>query len=230
MESSKRKHCTIYCGLMTLIIISCYSVFFVFSEDVIRTNTKEDGLFENIGALSLFITSFLFLLAFLRQERGSDFLIFKANRNYWFLILAFIFLLGSGEEISWGQRIFGWETSEGYSQINRQNETNLHNLSPFSGILAPNHLFTYFWMSFCLIIPMVNAVSLPVSKLIGRMGFPLVPLWMGLIILIAYIPSLILKTTAKDTLIHSVTEVKEACLSILFIFISFYFFNKSSRK
>ncbi len=227
MENKQSK---LYYILMTLIIISCYIVFFVFSEEVIRSKTKEDGLFEYIGALSLLITSLLFVMVFVRQRGGADFLLFKAARNYWFLILAFIFLLGSGEEISWGQRIFGWETSEGYSQINRQNETNIHNLKPFRGILSPNYLFTYFWMSFCVIIPIVNAVSLPFSKFIDRTGFPLVPLWMGLLFLIGYLPSLILKATVKDTLIHSVTEVKEACLSLLFVFISIYFLGKSSQK
>jgi len=230
MKSAEKKRYIAYVVLMTLIIVSCYIVFFVFPEEVIRTITKEDGLYEYTGALSLFITSLLFLIAFMRQGGGADFLLFKANRNYWFLILAFVFLLGGGEEISWGQRIFGWETSEGYSQINRQNETNIHNLEPFRGIFSPNYIFTYFWMSFCVIIPIVNAFSLPISKLIARTGFPLVPLWLGLFFLIGYIPSLILKATVKDALIHSVTEVKEACLSTLFIFISIYFLRKSAQE
>jgi len=230
MRLSEKKKYIVYVVLMTLIIVSCYIVFFIFSEEVIRTKTKEDGLFENIGALCLFITSLLFVMAFFRQEGGADFLLFKVNRNYWLLILAFFFLLGSGEEISWGQRIFGWETPEGYSQVNRQNETNLHNLKPFRGMFSPNHLFTYFWMSFCVIIPIVDSISLPFSKLIGRTGFPLVPLRLGLFFLIGYIPSLVLKATAKDTLIHSVTEVKETCLSILFVFIGIYFFRKSSLE
>jgi len=229
MRLSEKKKYIVYVVLMTLIIVSCYIVFFIFSEEVIRTKTKEDGLFENIGALCLFITSLLFVMAFFRQEGGADFLLFKVNRNYWLLILAFFFLLGSGEEISWGQRIFGWETPEGYSQVNRQNETNLHNLKPFRGMFSPNHLFTYFWMSFCVIIPIVDSISLPFSKLIGRTGFPLVPLRLGLFFLIGYIPSLVLKATAKDTLIHSVTEVKETCLSVLFIFIGIYFLRKSSQ-
>lgn len=34
-----------------------------------------------------------------------------------------------GEEISWGQHLFGWETSENWAQYNDQNETNFHNTS-----------------------------------------------------------------------------------------------------
>jgi len=38
---------------------------------------------------------------------------------------AFLFL---GEEISWGQHLFGWNTPDYWREINRQGETNLHNL------------------------------------------------------------------------------------------------------
>ena len=35
----------------------------------------------------------------------------------------------AGEEISWGQWIFGWETPEAMEALNDQGETNLHNMS-----------------------------------------------------------------------------------------------------
>jgi glucan phosphoethanolaminetransferase (alkaline phosphatase superfamily) len=35
----------------------------------------------------------------------------------------------SGEEISWGQHILNWSTPEYWSNVNDQNETNLHNTS-----------------------------------------------------------------------------------------------------
>lgn len=47
---------------------------------------------------------------------------------FWFVVLAtFTCLYTSGEEISWGQHFFGWGTPEAWGEINRQNETNLHN-------------------------------------------------------------------------------------------------------
>lgn len=47
----------------------------------------------------------------------------------WFIVAALCCLYVAGEEISWGQHVFYWETSESWSQINDQNETNLHNTS-----------------------------------------------------------------------------------------------------
>ena len=45
-----------------------------------------------------------------------------------FLIFGFGMILVAGEEISWGQRIFGWGTPESITEINNQRETNLHNV------------------------------------------------------------------------------------------------------
>lgn len=42
------------------------------------------------------------------------------------LLGAFYFL---GEEISWGQHLFDWQTGEWFAAHNDQNETNLHNMS-----------------------------------------------------------------------------------------------------
>jgi hypothetical protein len=37
-------------------------------------------------------------------------------------------LLRGGEEISWGQRLFGWGTPEALQKINHQHETTVHNV------------------------------------------------------------------------------------------------------
>ena len=45
------------------------------------------------------------------------------------ILVTLVFVVMIGEELSWGQRIFGWATPEGYAKINAQGETNLHNLA-----------------------------------------------------------------------------------------------------
>lgn len=42
--------------------------------------------------------------------------------------MIFLFIFGAGEEISWGQRIFGFSSGEFFQSHNSQMETNLHNL------------------------------------------------------------------------------------------------------
>jgi hypothetical protein len=45
---------------------------------------------------------------------------------YALLAVALFFLVG--EELSWGQRMFGWSTPESLEAINKQGETTLHNI------------------------------------------------------------------------------------------------------
>jgi hypothetical protein len=55
------------------------------------------------------------------------------NKDLWLSLWSACFCLGciyiAGEEISWGQHVFDWGTPEFWSQVNDQNETNLHNTS-----------------------------------------------------------------------------------------------------
>ena len=50
-------------------------------------------------------------------------------------VLFALFALGlvfvAGEEASWGQRIFGYETPESWASVNAKDETNIHNLASF---------------------------------------------------------------------------------------------------
>ena len=96
--------------------------------------TREDGPIENATVLAM-----LFLAAMIpwRLKRPSQAELPPMYRlAAW--ALAFLALLGAGEEVSWGQRIFGFETGETMSRINLQKETNLHNLIPgelFNGLI-----------------------------------------------------------------------------------------------
>lgn len=47
----------------------------------------------------------------------------------WFLLFALGSFYFAGEEISWGQHFFGWQTPETLGALNDQGETNLHNVS-----------------------------------------------------------------------------------------------------
>jgi len=47
----------------------------------------------------------------------------------WIGLAALCCLYVAGEEISWGQHLFGWSTPAEWIEINDQDETNLHNVS-----------------------------------------------------------------------------------------------------
>lgn len=84
---------------------------------------REDGPVEWPTAIFLFFSSLVCLY------RASKYL--KIRKNLWALtwaVLASLFFFAAGEEISWGQRIFGVQSGEFFLEHNKQAETNLHNM------------------------------------------------------------------------------------------------------
>jgi len=85
--------------------------------------THEDGICETFQVL-------FFVLALIEAVRAFRGLLARGRKGtallYVVAILGLCFLIG--EEISWGQRIFGWSTPEDLAEINRQGETTLHNI------------------------------------------------------------------------------------------------------
>lgn len=84
---------------------------------------SEDGIVEWLTVVGLALTSLTCFrrAAILRGRKSGLFIIMT-------LLLGLVFLFGSGEEISWGQRIFHTQSSEFFLENNAQGETNLHNL------------------------------------------------------------------------------------------------------
>ncbi len=84
----------------------------------------EDGVFETLTAILLFFAAILFFRsAWMAGRKGQAIPIRLLLGSLGLFCLFFCM-----EEISWGQRILGWETPEWAKNINSQQETNLHNL------------------------------------------------------------------------------------------------------
>ena len=74
--------------------------------------------FACLLAASIFLP--LITVYLIRAKRwGMAVLYGVVTLGVWFL---------TGEEISWGQRIFGWATPESFNEVNRQGETTVHNI------------------------------------------------------------------------------------------------------
>lgn len=53
----------------------------------------------------------------------------RAWLNLWLPLVTLACFYFAGEELSWGQHLFGWATPEYLNTINDQGETNIHNIS-----------------------------------------------------------------------------------------------------
>ncbi|MCH7622651.1 MAG: hypothetical protein IIB46_01045 [Nitrospinae bacterium] len=182
--------------VICLVGMACYALVFIENEST-SDLLGEDNLIENLGAFFFLIASLLYFLSFWWSSgSGKETNHLHPKRNIFYLLLAVIFFTGFGEEISWGQRIFGWEAPPFIKEINRQKETNIHNLKIFNMkqpdkeymavlylLLNVQTWFFLFWFSYCLILPLINQYSLRGNRFISRFGLPLPPLWIGILLL-----------------------------------------------
>ena len=117
---------TIERGAMALIVVTLVAtlgVYFWDREYFHLVYAAEDGLVEYGTALFLLVASVV-LLVRASQMRGRAGALAVGLTCFY----ALLFFLAAGEEISWGQRIFGWESGEFFKENNKQYETNFHNL------------------------------------------------------------------------------------------------------
>ena len=131
----------------------------------------EDGIVEWLTVIVLFFSaniSFKRIIR-LRSQRNIRFLLFL-------LLTALLFCFGVGEEISWGQRIFGIESPDFFMNNNAQQETNIHNLvyqnkkinkvvfSLFLGIIISLYL---------LVLPVLYKKKTNVKNFINSIAIPI---------------------------------------------------------
>ena len=87
------------------------------------TYCVEDGFIEWITVCALAFGSFI---CFYRANVLKPFR--RRRFTLGLTLMGLLFLFGLGEEISWGQRIIGFESPQFFKQYNTQMEFNLHNL------------------------------------------------------------------------------------------------------
>lgn len=150
---------------------------------VINSLFAENGLIENIQSLLLFLSIFILIRSFRIFKRDNFlkvFIIFKV------IALTYYF----GEEISWGQHFFKWNTPEIFNELNNQKETNLHNISNLLD-QVPRSL-VILWCGF---IPLVFYFFKKRFDLSNKLNLIILPnlklLVVSLILLLFFLPDLL---------------------------------------
>ena len=155
------------------------------SERILDAFGREDGVFENLTALYLFVTSLLFVAAFFLFRKAS----WMLRLSY--AGLAMLFFLGAGEEISWGERIFDLDDHNFIRGVNVQGELTLHNLKYFQGEdsilpVSVSQLFILFLFGFAVLVPLVCSIFPKVDRFVSP-RFPVLPLYPGILVVVTYI-------------------------------------------
>jgi hypothetical protein len=213
--------------LYSLTVISLIFGFFTFmlpfilSVETLSSITVEDHILENSQALSLLGASIVFFIAFLYTKSGNKIWKIQTKRNFIFLGLALFLFILAGEEISWGQRIFGLETPAALEEVNLQDEINLHNLPLFEG----DRLLHFIWFALGIVIPGAALVYKPLRDWLVNAGMPLFPLLLGGQFLLFYVLSRSYRQLGimKEIYGGRLVEIRELQLYFIYFLIGLYF-------
>jgi hypothetical protein len=215
-----------------------------FDANALARLGAEDGLFENIGAVAYLAASILFMIAYLRSSALTQTLFGHATkRNVYFLLLALLMFVCFGEEISWGQRIFAWDTPGWLASVNVQGETTIHNLQPFSAkdfsghkksflqlLLNMNRLFAIFTLLYCIALPLTVRSWRMAARFVEFAGIPVPPLSVGGLFAAVYLGFQASIAIFGLPAVTALDELKESLYAAIFAVIAFGFIAWPVRR
>jgi hypothetical protein len=136
--------------LFTVFLVACFILGSWAPDSFILRLGNEDQPVEYLGALCWAIAA---LICAVRLLHGQEPRLLLAT----WLLLTVLFL---GEEISWGQRIIGFETPSALMVLNTQDEVTIHNLEGLGGgPLNAQNLFRLGFVFYFLVVPLLTLTS-----------------------------------------------------------------------
>jgi hypothetical protein len=203
--------------------IACYSITLIFiiigffvarqGQEAFMIYLREDGLVENLQVLFLLAS---FGIAVYNCFHAPD-----SGKPFYFITwigLALLFFFAAGEEISWGQRIFNFETTGFFESNNLQHETNLHNLV-IGGVKINKLIFSQLMavvtgFYFILLRPLAFKVG-AINRLVHLFHIP-IPRWNHVIALIISI------VLCSQYHLMKAAELRELAFTIIMFLVFLY--------
>lgn len=233
--------------LIPFLIIPLFYIPSFISDDYLIKLTREDGFYENMGAIFFMLTAIAFFILALKPS------LFQGNNGsagiyekWYFLLFGLLFVFACGEEISWGQRIFNFSTPESIKESNVQEEFNFHNLEFFhgktadgeekKGIAAMLEMHKLFYMSFfifLLIIPLIYRFSTRFKSLVDKLHAPVPSVFLGILFAfnlgIGHLIKVMVENEIPDVG-HGVVEIKEVVIAVILFLLPLSWINFKSLK
>jgi hypothetical protein len=135
------------------------------APDSFHAASLEDGPIETLSAAAFFASAVGFAVAAgdaHAPRRSRVFLALAALATFFFC----------GEELSWGQRILGFETPDALREVNQQGEFNVHNVGRLQPLKYSMLVATVGLVGVAL--PWLRLVA-PARRLLAWSGIPVVP-------------------------------------------------------
>ena len=205
-----------------------YALLLAPPEQIAKFAGREQ-LIEQAGAAFLLAASFVCFLG--TSRAGLEHAFPSTYRRVALLGLGIFFFIAFGEEISWGQHLFGFQAPEALARYNIQEEVNLHNLrvlDTFSvdgekktglGLLFnSNRLFDYFMVILFLLFPLLTAHSSRMRSRLELLGLPPLPQSVSVLLVLNLLASLVAElflVRGHYTVHLAVSEIRESNYALL---------------
>ncbi len=202
-----------------MLVLCLIPIIFLFDEELYLLIIREDGVIEYLTASFLLFASIKLFFLFLKiYKKYSVF-------NFGLLSYSLVLFFGFGEEISWGQRIFGIQSPSFFSENNFQGEINIHNMMVM-GVDLNRWIFTYvlvlIFTFYFLITPIMYYKNKFPKTIVNRFSF-LIPNYLYSSIFL--ITTLIINLNLAE----KVSEVWECSFAVTIFFICFNSLNKKGN-
>jgi hypothetical protein len=129
INTERLKHINLYI-LIIGIVLGIFHIYYLlaFGEPMgDHGKPSSEGMMEKIYTLLLLFSVFMLIFSIFRVRKDIYGLSIRRRIIFSIIVISTILFLIIGEEISWGQRIFGWDSTGVFVEYNYQNETNAHN-------------------------------------------------------------------------------------------------------
>ena len=156
-------------SVLAYLVLSLNVFFFSFliaaTPETFHNLTREDYWVESLTAVWFFLAGCLFFGTAWREP--------SLFRRGVYILGGMAMLFIAGEEISWGQRIFGFATPDFLLPLNRQQEFNVHNISQGTsdGIYRNGGLFLCMAVSVAFFCRKDRLCGIPLPSILLTLGF-----------------------------------------------------------
>ena len=210
-------------GAVAFLFAASFATLFHLNQSAYIRFGAEDSIIENLSALFYAVAGLLILISCARHWH-------EGARGVLTVLLGLFFIFVAGEEISWGQRIFSFDTPESIAELNTQSELNLHNLQVFDknqSFLNQHTLLNVFVLLNGVLIPLAYLTYPFVRKVLLKIRFPVAPL--------ASVPFFVLgllygQTVSKIWPHWSHPEYKEWLYAAGFLLFGLFVWNLTSHR
>lgn len=132
---------------------------------------KEDALIEYMQALLFLFGACLWGFAFFMTSKVKG---HALRLRLFYILFMGMFLFFFLEELSYGQRLFGFSTPEGLEEVNMQGETTVHNIGIENSLTWMHVLMALFLITIGIIFPLLKLGSRWAAGIFEKLQMPVV--------------------------------------------------------